>query len=393
MALRRERLGELIVYHHTEQRLEETVNNLEQSDSNNRSLLVSLEEGRKTITRLSTDSGKLVTTSAQLTSLTRSHDDLRQELAAERKRASSAEARYRKQAERSSEMEVRLKKAIEDLEEMRQDKVLRSKKSHDALAKVKAKYGQAEMLLAGGAGSFAQSPEAAELLKLVESLASENVMLRSESQDLHELLDSRQEETSAQHEGSHPDAFAEEDEHDLTSTDGRRQSMISNATSTTPNLLAEVLNSPSLSQSASRSFSDFDSSRPFSPGSTNATSFNRSWAPSHSHSISHSHRGANLSRTLSTGSTSAGEEPSRHGSFQYHLPESRRATKRQSIGGTANSGTLGLGLPPSSSGRVPVGRGHSRRAMSVDVSSLRSVSGLASFSVLEACAHSPSFTD
>ncbi|ORY90773.1 hypothetical protein BCR35DRAFT_349697 [Leucosporidium creatinivorum] len=355
-----------------QRRLEETVNNLEQSDSNNRSLLVSLEEGRKTITRLSADSGKLVTTSAQLTSLTRTHDDLRQELTAERKRASSAEARCRKQAERSSEMDVRLKKAIEDLEEMRQDKVLRTKKSHDALAKVKAKYGRAEMLLAGGAGSFAQSPEAAELLKLVESLASENMMLRSESQDLHELLDARQEEAGHRHEGGHPEAFAEEDEHDLASIDGRRHSMISNGTSTAPNLLAEVLNSPSLSQSASRSFSDFDGSRPFSPGSTNATSFNRSWAPTHSHSLSHSQRGANLSRTLSTGSTSAGEEPSRHGSFHYNLPESRRASKRQSIGGTASSGVLGLGMPPSSSGRVPVGRGHSRRAMSVDVSSLRS---------------------
>lgn len=334
---------------------------------------MSLEEDRRTISRLSNDSGKLVSTAAQLKTLQQTHEDLRQELTAERKRASTAELRVKKQAERVTEMEERLKKAIEDLEEMRQDKVLRSRKSHDALAKVKAKIGQAELLAAaGGEDGLARNPEAAELLKLVESLVSENDMLRSESQELHELLDvSRDERSGLRHEIANREAFAEEDEDELASNGDRRRSAISSAGGN-PNLLAEVLASPSLSASASHSFSDFDGSRPLSPF-TNATSFN--------HSLSHSQRGANLSRTLSGGSTSAGEEASRHSHFQYHLPESRRALKRRSIGGSASSGVLGLGLPPSG-GRVAVGRGHSRRAMSVDMSSLRTVSDLAVQSVL-----------
>ncbi|GAA5864602.1 hypothetical protein JCM1840_002165 [Sporobolomyces johnsonii] len=355
-----------------QRRLEEAVGNLEQADASNRALLVSLETDRKTISRLSVDSGKLVAASATLKSLQRTHEDTQQELAAERKRAAAAEAKMRKQGERVGELEERLKKAIQDLEEMRQDKVLRSRKSHDALAKVRARYGRA-----GGAGQtevpplpgtegLSENTEAKELLKLVENLVTENNMLRSESMELHGLLESsRDEQVDLRSAMANQEIFPEEDEEDVRRAedddvpppvDRRRFSTLS--TNSAPPFHSESIVSPSLSQAGF----DFDPHRPpLSPASIHALSYNRYWSTSTS--LSHSQRAADLSRTVSIGSTASGEEQATFAS--------------QAGAGAQRSGSLRRRPPPVSSsstsalsgGKIPVGRrGHSRRAMSVDVS-------------------------
>ncbi|GAA6011457.1 hypothetical protein JCM11491_002793 [Sporobolomyces phaffii] len=261
-----------------QRRLEETVGNLEQADSSNRALLVSLEEDRKTISRLSAESGKLVATSTNLQNLQRTHQDTLEELVSERKRASAAESKVRRVTERANELEERLRTAIADLEEMRQDKVLRSRKSGEALAKVRAKLARGEDTsddrTAAGGGARAESiknVETDELLKLVETLVTENNLLRSESLELHGLLEStREEQTDLRSTMAERDVVPEEDEEDVrraendeddvpTRFEHRRLSMFS-ATSAPP----EGIASPSLSQSGF----DIDSQRvPMSPGS------------------------------------------------------------------------------------------------------------------------------
>ncbi|KAM0792904.1 hypothetical protein ACM66B_002665 [Microbotryomycetes sp. NB124-2] len=333
-----------------QRRLEETVSNLEQADHNNRSLLVTLEEDRKTISRLSAEAAKHVQSTAQLKSLTRAHEDAKQELIAERKKTTALESRLRKQSERCADLEKRWQRATADLEEMRQDKVLRTRKSHDALAKYRAKYsGPTSLSFATGAEALAHNPEAAELLKLVETLVSENDMLRSESQELHELLEvSRDEQVNLQS--------------DLT----EKQYAFLDAEEGTPlqpaaalplgsNLLAEVLNSPSVVNTVS----EFDESQRMSPASTAPTSLH--WANS---TVSHSHRSVNLSRTLSSSSTTSNEDRS----FVYQLSDPRKTARRSS----GQFGSLALG-PPISAGKIPVGKGHNRRSVSIDVTSVRSL--------------------
>ncbi|GAA5962160.1 hypothetical protein JCM21900_006988 [Sporobolomyces salmonicolor] len=355
-----------------QRRLEEAVGNLEQADASNRALLVSLEEDRKTISRLSADSGKLVAVSATLKTLHRTHEDTRQELAAERKRAGAAEAKMRKQGERVGELEERLKKAIQDLEEMRQDKVLRSRKSHDALAKVRARYGRAggakppEVPPLPGTEGLSENTEAKELLKLVENLVTENNMLRSESMELHGLLESsRDEQVDLRSAMANQEIFTEEDEEGVRraedddvpiAVDRRRFSTLS--TSSAPPLRSESIVSPSPSQAGF----DFDPHHlPLSPTSTYAMPYNRSWATPVS--LSHSQCAADLSRTFSISSIASGEEQASFAS-QAGVGVQHSGSLRRKPPPVSSSSTSAL-----SSGMIPVGRrGHSRRAMSVDVS-------------------------
>ncbi|KAM0751739.1 hypothetical protein T439DRAFT_379835 [Meredithblackwellia eburnea MCA 4105] len=349
-----------------QRRLEEAVGNLEQAESNNRALLIALEEDRKRISRLTADAARLTTAAAQLKNLTRSHEDMKQELVAEQRRSNAAEARVKKQSERVGEMEDRLRRAIEDLEEMRQDKVLRSRKSQEALSKVRLKLLASSVLGEGGVGNAADN---AELLKLVESLANENELLRSESLELHEMLElSRDEQSGLRSAMANRSAFVEdvheEPEEDELECEGegdgeghqRRPKLPSRGT-----LLSEVMMSPSVSTS----FSDFD--RPSSPASTNPTSFSRSW-------------GRGLARTNSSRSTSPGriggldDTLSRFGAVSFDPSVSRGPGTARRRGAAASQGMLSRSTgpvqqPSSASGVVPFGRGHSRRAMSMDVTS------------------------
>lgn len=185
------------------QRLEESLGNLDQADSSNRALLVSLEEDRRTISRLSHDSGKLVAASATLKQLQIAHADVLEDLATERRRADLAEARARKASERAEDLDERLRKACSDLEEMRQDKVLSAKRSSDALALLRAKQAAAagNSTSDGGGGTGgdgnngpSDQTQTRELMRIVETLVEENHLLRSESMELHGLLERERED-------------------------------------------------------------------------------------------------------------------------------------------------------------------------------------------------------
>ncbi|GAA5894579.1 uncharacterized protein JCM6883_002142 [Sporobolomyces salmoneus] len=353
-----------------QRRLEETVGNLEQADSSNRALLVSLEEDRKTISRLSADSGKLVATSTNLRNLQRTHEDTLQELASERKRASAAENKAKKVTERANELEERLRTAIADLEEMRQDKVLRSRKSGEALAKVRAKYGRGDgeegsddrtATTAGGGGDeVSKYVETDELLKLVENLVSENNLLRSESMELHGLLEStREEQIELRSTMANRDVVPEEDEEEVRRAENdedegpnrfeqRRLSMFS-ATSAPP----ECITSPSLSQGGGF---DHDSHRvPLSPGSS---IYHRVGVTS-----PFSSQPSDLDRSYGFDFSSA----------EAHNPNRPPAAVKRS------TSLRGRRPPPVSSNstgalnsaKVPFGRskGHNRRSLSMDISS------------------------
>lgn len=234
----------------------------------------------------------------------------------------------KKQSERVIEMEERLEKAIKDLEEMRQDKVLRSRKSKDALTMAKAKFTRSN-----GEGLGISLDNSEELMKLFESLMVENDSLRTTSAELSDLLDvSREEQSRLRSEMENRQACVETDEDDIAGTQSRPR------TKALRPLSSEILMSPPLSNFG----------RSPSPASPQISSFARSWAPSSN--LGHAPRASTSSSTNGDGYPILG-------------------TKRRSL---ANG-----------SGIVPIGvRTHSRRA-SVDVNGLgrrrSNVRSLASF--------------
>lgn len=125
-----------------------------------------------------------------------------EDLAAERRRADLAEARARKATERAEELDERLRKACSDLEEMRQDKVLSAKRSSDALALLRAKQAAAGNATSSGGGDTggdgnggsSDQTQTRELMRIVETLVEENHLLRSESMELHGLLERERED-------------------------------------------------------------------------------------------------------------------------------------------------------------------------------------------------------
>ncbi|KPV77247.1 uncharacterized protein RHOBADRAFT_42461 [Rhodotorula graminis WP1] len=364
-----------------QRRLEETVANLENADASNRALLVSLEEDRKTISRLSSDAGRSIQAHAQLSNLQRAHDDLRQELAAERRRADAADAKARKLAERATELEERLRRATADLEEMRQDKVLNARRSLDALNRARAaaagssssakpglpRIGALAPLVPadgsggpGGGGTeieaqLSDNPEAKELLRMVETLARENTLLRSESMELRGLLDDSRDEQcdlrSAMALGER-EPLPEEDERALEQDDelGGRGGFDA------PRRLS--LASPRVPQQDSPALDDGASVGASSVAEPAFTS----WTSSAFLAQSHSSRAAELSRTLSAGSSSSLGAAAASGVDE---PQSRRigVGARPPPVTSASTGALGMGRRSVG----PAARGHSRRAMSMDV--------------------------
>lgn len=246
----------------------------------------------------------------------------------------------KKYGERVLEMEERLKTARGDVEAMRQDKVLRGKKSRDALAKVKARFNASAI-------EVGENSEAAELLKVVESLVSENDLLKSESAELHSLLDvSRDEQSGLRLEMAEQHQVggekSEEDEH--FGNQPRRE--FRHSRNNTPlNLRAELL-SPSVSQS---------SELRLSPTSTVPTSY----AP---HSPTSRSTKTDFSRTYSSNSLENSDYVS------YQLYDEARIPSVPHRRMPSNS-VAALGVPIDA-GTVPFGRGHGRRAVSVDVASL-----------------------
>lgn len=229
-----------------------------------------------------------------------------------------------------TEMEERLKKAIEDLENVRQDKVLRSRNSREALAKVKARF--------TGSGS-GENSEAAELIKVVESLVSENDMLKAETADLHRILEvSRDEQTGLRLQIAERQNFSEDPKggmHDDGMDSSHLPTLTPNRPASGHTTLQTELLSPSLSQ-----YSDFDRIGPSSPASTNPTSLGLSRSTSQRREYS--------GRKLHNGSTSNDDVAEED--------RSQLVRRRSAASAGLNGGT------------IPFGRGHSRRTASVDTS-------------------------
>jgi len=84
------------------QRLDRQTAALETAEASNRSLLSTLEEDRKTISRLLADQARSAGVDDKLRSLIRERDDLRQELEAQSRKASVAEGKAKRASVRLS---------------------------------------------------------------------------------------------------------------------------------------------------------------------------------------------------------------------------------------------------------------------------------------------------
>ena len=265
---------------------------------------------------------------------------------------------------------------------MRQDKVLNARRSLDALNRARAAAGSssssgpssakpglprigalAPLVTADGGSSgggtvieaqLSDNPEAKELLRMVETLARENTLLRSESMELRGLLDDSRDEQcdlrSAMALGER-EPLHEEDERALDDVDDGERSGFD-----APRRLS--LASPRALQRDSPVLDDGAAAEPSSAADASLPS----WTSSASLAQSHSSRAAELSRTLSAGSSSSLGAAAAGGVDE---PQSRRigVGARPPPVTSASTGALGMGRRSAG----PAARGHSRRAMSMDV--------------------------
>jgi hypothetical protein len=260
-------------------------------------------------------------TASQFKATTTALDDARQEALFEQKRATIAESR-------ADKLDTRMRKAIADLEEIRQDKVLRTRRSSKTLAHLKSQLNEKKAYLA----TTVDNPEAAELLQLVETLVSENEILRSASAELSQMLDISRDEMEKQRLLNAEKVMTVESAHGFDAGGYMDSNGLLSSTNT-------------------RGLFDFDVSNPNSPNSTQPTSFSRSWAPSSTlgNSMDY-HRGKNGELT------STDEALARRASL-------RRTEMTLTGGSAANTAASGI---------VPIGR--RRRPLSMNLDTARRVS-------------------
>jgi len=180
-------------------------------EASNRTLLATLEEDRRTIARLTAENARGVGIDAKLRALVGQRDDLRQELDAERRRATAAEGRARKATERlgasrpplrsadsTAESEAKVGRLTRELDDARNGT---TETDQATLMKARALMKLAESAPASPNPDCPPLPSAAhegspELLRLIESLVSENDSLRGEVGELQDMLETaRQIET------------------------------------------------------------------------------------------------------------------------------------------------------------------------------------------------------
>lgn len=171
--------------------------NLEAGDSSNRALLHELDDARNQLNKLKASQTRLSGADERAKSLQRELDDLKQELAAERKRAQAAEARAKKLELKSTQLKDALSNARKDAGES-----FESTASKRALFDDDAIQSARERLTRGLRHSRTSSlgpdvsvaSDDAEQAQALEALVRDNEALRSDNDKLRSLVDTCNEE-------------------------------------------------------------------------------------------------------------------------------------------------------------------------------------------------------
>ncbi|CEH12369.1 hypothetical protein CBOM_00358 [Ceraceosorus bombacis] len=167
--------------------------NLEASDSGNRALLAELDDVRAEVGKLRLRSVKLNTLEAQSTRLHAEMDDLKQELAAERKRADAAEVRARKAGAKTAELGETLRAAKLEADVTQAQKDRESGRSASMPAR---DWARAQERLRASIATLRPNASGSndEAVSVIESLITENEALRRNNGELKTSLNAANEE-------------------------------------------------------------------------------------------------------------------------------------------------------------------------------------------------------
>ncbi|KAJ1020970.1 hypothetical protein NDA18_005816 [Ustilago nuda] len=242
--------------------------NLEAGDSSNRALLHELDDARNQLNKLKVSQTRLSGADERAKSLQRELDDLKQELAAERKRSQAAEARSKKLELKSTQLKDALHKARKDAGES-----LDSTISNRALFDDDAIQSARDRLTRGLRHSrtsplgpdMPSADNDAEQVQALDHLVRDNEALRSDNDKLRSLVDTYNEELETlRNSVSNAITIFASPVPDLANFDDHASSYIASQSATKPSLdaipmsLANATQGESQSEGAQKSHVDRD---------------------------------------------------------------------------------------------------------------------------------------
>ncbi|KAG1815693.1 uncharacterized protein BJ212DRAFT_1272933 [Suillus subaureus] len=175
-----------------EKRLTQALLNSEVAEASHKTVLLELEEARTSVTRLTAYQARTVGIESRLTAALQENDDLRQEQDSEAQKAKTAEARIAALKDRTDKLRAEVRRLQADLEFRR---LQRLESSESLLRDVRSRLEDLHHTVR----VFSVITEDSEVMKVLESLVSDNEVLRADNKELHKLLTESREDLQALH--------------------------------------------------------------------------------------------------------------------------------------------------------------------------------------------------
>ncbi|KAG2349191.1 hypothetical protein BDR05DRAFT_874026 [Suillus weaverae] len=169
-----------------EKRLTQALLNSEVAEASHKTVLLELEEARTSVTRLTAYQARTVGIESRLAATLQENDDLRQEQDSEAQKAKTAEVRIAALKDRTDKLQAEVRRLQADLELRR---LRRLESSESLLQDVRSR-------LEGLHRTHTSSviTEDSEVMKVLESLVSDNEVLKADNKELHKLLTASRED-------------------------------------------------------------------------------------------------------------------------------------------------------------------------------------------------------
>ncbi|OAX44070.1 hypothetical protein K503DRAFT_765392 [Rhizopogon vinicolor AM-OR11-026] len=172
-----------------EKRLTQALLNSEVAEVSHKTVLQDLEEARASVTRLTAHQARTIGIDSRLSVALQENDDLRQERDSQSQRAKSAEARIAALKHRTDKLQAEVRRLQADLELRR---LQRLESSESLLQDVRSRLESLHH-----PHSSSAIPEDSEIMKVLESLVSDNEILKADNEELHTLLTESREDLQA----------------------------------------------------------------------------------------------------------------------------------------------------------------------------------------------------
>ncbi|KAG2155075.1 uncharacterized protein EDB93DRAFT_1239354 [Suillus bovinus] len=163
-----------------EKRLTQALLNCEVAEASHKTVLLELEEARTSVTRLTAYQARTVGIESRLAATLQENDDLRQEQESEAQKAKNAEACISALKDRTDKLRTEVRRLQADLELRR---LQRLESSESLLQGVRSRLEDLHHM-----HTSSVIIEDSEVMKVLESLVSDNEILKTDNKELHKLL-------------------------------------------------------------------------------------------------------------------------------------------------------------------------------------------------------------